>query len=398
MLYTLSDIIEQLALHVKSRLMGSRHLSIGLFDGDMASILFLYYYSKINSQYRIVADSALDVLIDSFNNGSVISTYCSGITGCVLALDKLHKNGFIDDISSELKGIDKYIEISMNSMFSRNNHDFLHGFIGLGFYWIMRYSTNKYASVKQLSYIVEFLNQTREINDGIIKWQNFMSPHNKRYNISISHGCASTIILLCQIMNIPELNQKYGNIIMNMIDGAIKYVLSNRVDINKYGCWFASTSLECENPQKSRLAWCYGDLGIAVMLYRAGSICKDNFLIELSYQILEFSTKRKNLRQNFVYDASICHGAAGIGLIFREMSKIYKSDILAETANYWRDVVLHWYVKENVGCSYRFYDVIFKQYKEKDGLLEGTAGVALYLLNELEYTNVSDYLLITGNF
>ena len=223
-----------------------------------------------------------------------------------------------------------------------------------------------------------------------------MSKWRKQYNISLSHGCSSTIILLCRMLEIPELRHHYGSLIEMLISGSVNYILCNRLDEDRYGCWFASASLECEQPHHSRLGWCYGDLGVSIALFYAGQALNDENLISISREVLEYSGQyRRNLEQNYVKDACLCHGAAGIGLIYRIMSQIFSSQILVNSADYWRDIVLQQVVDGEAGLSFSFYDVTSRSYQEKSNLLEGTVGVAMYLLNEIVGSKLPQLLLIT---
>ena len=131
-------------------------------------------------------------------------------------------------------------------------------------------------------------------------------------------------------------------------------------------------------------------------MYYAGQALNDDNLEGLSREVLEYAGMyRRNLEQNYVNDACLCHGAAGIGLIFREMSQIFHSPILKNSADYWRHTVLNQVIEKRDGFSYSFYDVKSRSYQDKTSLLEGTVGVAMYLLNEIIGSSLPQLLLIT---
>lgn len=391
--YILADIAQR----ERHRLDNSHELSISLLAGDLGSVLYLYEYSRLDSDYRRISDHYLDKLLSNLRNGSPVQTYCNGIAGLVVGLYALKDQAFIDDFSPLLGEIDEYLESSLDVMLRYNNHDFLHGFIGLGFYWIKRYQSSGQIAISPLVKIIEHLQAKRIKHDGnCIKWPIPESRLSKKYNISLSHGYSSTIILLCRMLEIPELRHSYGHEIEMLISGAVNFILCNRLDKDRFGCWFASSSLECEQAHRSRLAWCYGDLGVSIALYYAGQALNDETLVGLSCEVLEYAGMyRRNLEQNYVNDACLCHGAAGIGLIFREMSQIIPSQILANSADYWRRIVINQVIEKRDGFSYSFYDAKSRSYQDKTSLLEGTVGVALYLLNEIIGSSLPQLLLIT---
>lgn len=393
----IENILADIAQHERNRLGNSHELSISLLAGDLGSVLYLYEFSRLDSDYQRISDHYLDKLLSNLRNGYPVQTYCNGIAGLIVGLYALKDQAFIGDFSPLLREIDEYLDLSLNVMLQYNNHDFLHGFIGLGFYWIKRYQSSGQIAIPPLVKIIEHLQAKRVEHDGnCIKWTIPESRLSKKYNISLSHGYSSTIILLCRMLEIPELRDGYGNEIEILISGAVNYILSNRLDKDRYGCWFASTSLECEQAHRSRLAWCYGDLGVSIALYYAGQALNDNNLEGLSREVLEYAGMyRRNLEQNYVNDACLCHGAAGIGLIFREMSQIFHSPILKNSADYWRHTVLNQVIEKRDGFSYSFYDVKSRSYQDKTSLLEGTVGVAMYLLNEIIGSSLPQLLLIT---
>lgn len=392
----IDNILSDIACRELQRLEHASDLSIGLLAGDLGSVIYLYEYSRINTYYQSFGDKMLDKLLSNLQFNATVKTYCNGVAGMVIGLYALKENGFIDDFSPLLGDIDYYIESSLDVMLQYNNHDFLHGFIGLGFYWIKRYQSSGHIAIRPLVKIIEHLKVGAEHDGNCIKWPIPESRLSKKYNISLSHGYSSTIILLCRMLEIPELRHSYGHEIEMLISGAVNYILCNRLDKERFGCWFASSSLECEQAHRSRLAWCYGDLGVSIALYYAGQALNDDNLAGLSCEVLEYAGMyRRNLEQNYVNDACLCHGAAGIGLIFREMSQIFSSQILANTADYWRRIVLNQVIEKRDGFSYSFYDVKSRSYQDKTSLLEGTVGVAMYLLNEIIGSSLPQLLLIT---
>ena len=174
-----------------------------------------------------------------------------------------------------------------------------------------------------------------------------------------------------------------------MLNGAVRYLMSNRVDSKSLGCWFASTSLECDEMlHRSRLAWCYGDLGIATALIEAGNTLGNLELVEFGKQVLLYSSIRRDTRANYVHDSSVCHGSAGIAQIFRTHGIHLNSPELIDAAMYWEADILNRVVKDDDGKhTLLYYDPEEGGYVKRGGILNGPSGAGLYLLGEDAHLN-----------
>ena len=60
---TISKVLECLSRHERERLENSRHLSVGLLAGDMASVTFLYEYSRFDPRENSVLLNSCDMIV-----------------------------------------------------------------------------------------------------------------------------------------------------------------------------------------------------------------------------------------------------------------------------------------------------------------------------------------------
>ena len=80
---------------------------------------------------------------------------------------------------------------------------------------------------------------------------------------------------------------------------------------------------------------CYGDLGIAISLYYASKALEDINMENSSLEIFCHAALRRNLQDNHIVDAGICHGTRYLH-IFEDVYKSWLS-LFTETADYWLD-------------------------------------------------------------
>lgn len=382
-------ILQDSAANISIRLNNRKQLNYSLLGGDLGDIIFLYHYSRIDAHYESIADGLLEKMLQSLSMQPRIATYCNGLAGLGVGLLTLQQDGVISGVDSALGSIDPVISLSLASFVEDNNIDFLHGLIGIGFYLLERNNSSKEYSVSNLSKIVDYLDKSKISDGAIVKWRYNEKKLSKPFNISLSHGVSSIVVFLCRLIKSGAFSENYNLKIKQMLQGAVQYLLSNRVDVDRLGCCFASSSIECDDyPHRSRLAWCYGDLGVATALLEAGNTLHDSSVRDIAIQVLLYSAKRRDIKANYVNDFCVCHGSVGIAQTFRSQGIALGLRDLLDAANYWENDTLSRVVMDGQGrYTLLYYDPENGGYRESCGILDGISGAGLYLLGEQTHLN-----------
>jgi lantibiotic modifying enzyme len=129
---------------------------------------------------------------------------------------------------------------------------------------------------------------------------------------------------------------------------------------------------------ESRLAWCYGDLGIGQVLHKAGILLNDRELTELALDSLVRSCKRKDIILENIVDACMCHGPLGICHIYNRMYQKTDMPIFKDIAIYWLNEALKMGKESKHFAGFHF--VHSGEYIANFSLLTGISGVGLSLL------------------
>lgn len=387
-------ILQDFAANISIRLNNRKQLNYSLLGGDLGDIIFLYHYSRIDAHYESIADGLLEKMLQSLSMQPRIATYCNGLAGLGVGLLTLQQDEVISGVDSALGSIDPVISLSLESFVEDNNIDFLHGLIGIGFYLLERSKSSKEYSVSNLRKIVDYLDRTKITDGAIVKWRYNAKKLSKPFNISLSHGVSSIVVFLCRLLKSGILSENYNSAIKRMLEGSVHYILSNRVDVDSLGCWFTSTSKECDDyPHRSRLAWCYGDLGVATALLEAGDTLNESSIRDVAIQVLLYSARRRDIKANYVNDFCVCHGSVGIAQVFRSHGIALEHEELLDAADYWEKDTLSRVVKDGQGRNtLLYYDPENGGYRESGGILDGAAGAGLYLLGE--HTHLNKLLLL----
>lgn len=351
--------------------------AFGLYTGDFGILLFLFYYSKLFNDKRIT--SLIDAYL-KYSWGKLISnlnshTFCDGLSGILYLFEFLRENEFIDiNLCDVEMHLENYLIREMKKDIQNQHYDFMYGALGTGLYFLKK---NKEQPVLEL---VDYLYDTadKDVANEIFQWKSIIDIKTKQigYNIALSHGISSIIIFLSRIIKYGMASDK----VSEMLHGAINFTLSQEIDFYTWGSYFPSMSKE--KTGKSRMGWCYGDLGIAYSLWYAGNMMDKKDWIEKGMNILIDSTKRNSLTDNLVYDAGICHGSSGIAMIFRKMYLNTCMDIFLQASDYWVNKTIAFSNSEDGLAGYRSHTT--DGYLNHDfSLLTGVPGVGLMLISYL---------------
>lgn len=368
----------------------------GLLAGLSGIALFKFYYGKFtdNPIHNEIGTQILVKCLDIINNGFNLSTYCGGLAGIGWAFDHLQQYGFIEnDNDNLLSDLDIHLKKIMISDIADRKYDFLHNALGYGYYFLNRYQNTKREDLRQRykSYLLELIEHLDAIavkNNNTYKWLSFFDNPQKteQFNLSLSHGMSSIINFSSKLYR----HDDFKGHIEPIITGAIRFVLSLKNQTAKGKSIFpdkVANRKPLDYP--SRMAWCYGDLGVAVSLWSAYKALKNDELGTIAIEVLKKSSFRRSTEETMVMDAGICHGSFGIAQIYNRMfhetlKNWNKSEnVFNETAEFWIHDGLNRAIpsKDYAG---------FREYKSEQGfiqgshnILTGTSGIGLSLMSYL---------------
>lgn len=394
-----SDVINKI-IEIKDKIIERRigQDDDGLFTGEIGILLFLSYYNKYfnDDSVYVQIDMRLDHCINKLATGFYYPTYCSGVSGMLLSLDYMNKNNFIElEFDQANRIYRKMIAQSMLMMIKKGNYDFLHGAIGMAIFLLKCGGKEEEQNLSELLILLENIGIQK---NETIKWEceNDLKK-TISFNISMSHGMASIAIFLSLMI---ELNIEKEKSLL-LLNKTINYILQQEIDPQKYGSCFPTTSLESEYPNvhKSRLAWCYGDLGVAISLWRAGCSTNNEKWKTKALDTFNFASTRRNMEENSVIDGQLCHGTSGIAQVFRRMYFETGNYNYMGTSNYWIKKTLEIATWEDGFAGYKFLTGYPDSSWNGDcSFLEGIAGIGLALIASIgdsEYSVWDEFLLLS---
>ncbi|MCP4213704.1 MAG: lanthionine synthetase C family protein [bacterium] len=364
--------------------------NIGLLTGLPGVAVYLSYYNsylhiaapvgKETGKYLEKAQAVLDRVFEIINSGEVKHTFCSGLAGTGWAVAHLMRHDFIQGDADELLDpLDDFLYQTMLKDMSLNYYDYLHGALGYGLYFLERRN-----SKKTRNYLIRLVDELDRLSlkdaDGGLKWQVPMNLETGAMgcNLGMSHGMASIIAVLAKLLEAGIHTKK----VSHLLSGAMKYILGRVRDasVTKNISCFPSWVSEEKPSLESRLAWCYGDLGIGMALWQASRIAENKEWEEKALAVLLHTTGRQDYEAEGVGDPGFCHGAAGLAHCYNRMYHYTGIETFKKSALYWFRRVLEMATFEDGLAGYKAWHSQTGWQKEA-GILEGIAGIGLALIS-----------------
>ena len=200
------------------------------------------------------------------------------------------------------------------------DYDLIVGLVGLGVYALERLP--RPAARKCLESVIDRLDEMADRRPDGITWftrPEQMSPLTREqfphgyFNLGVAHGTPGVIALLGAVCAVDVAAGKARA----LLDGAVAWLLAQEL-IDDPLSRFPSTIVQGAKPSRSRLAWCYGDLGIAAALLSAARSVGDTAWESEAIKTARIAARRPP-DQTGVVDAGLCHGAVGNAHFFNRM-------------------------------------------------------------------------------
>jgi len=361
---------------------GKQVIRASVAHGFAGWSLFFAYYGD-----RARARELLERAIVDASESAMAPPLFEGLAGVAWTAAHLQRLGIVQD---DLIGddIDEYFLAHLHDTTRWQNPELVNGAAGIGLYALEHWPHGRSAEI--LAATLETI-ESAAIRDGeLISWfvpPEQMSERNRRkgtagwWDLGIAHGITGIALFLLSAMKRAPRPERLAD----LVHGAVRFIKKHELgeDAPSRFPAFVIPAFEPQTP--SRLAWCYGDLCVALLFCRAGAQLGDPFLLDRGRSIARSSTLRQS--DAGVVDASLCHGAVGVAHMFGRLAS-FDDGLLAAKAR-WLKRALDLRSSNGVAgftYSYDFVDFdgsIEHNWIDNPGLLLGAAGIGLGLVSAL---------------
>jgi hypothetical protein len=262
-------------------------------------------------------------------------------------------------------------------------YDLTEGLTGFGVYALER-SPRRWGE-ECLRSAVARLAETAEVRTEGVAWRTLpegMAPELREqfpegsFNLGVAHGVPGAISVLARawVAGVEEARP--------LLDRAVAWLLAQKLPSGAGAIFPTCVAPRPAGPTKtSRVAWCYGDLGIACALLSAARAVGEAVWQREAHEIGRATTARSPESEDPA-DACLCHGAAGNSHLFNRLYQASGDRIFADAARTW----LRWALEmRRPGARFGGFQCWAdgpqgEDWYDDPGFLMGAAGIGLALL------------------
>jgi lantibiotic modifying enzyme len=388
-LLALDELVEALAgLPIETD--GPCDLARGLAGRGLA---LAYLAQSARYQHvRAAAMACMDGAITGLAQGVHSPSLFAGVAGVAWAAQHLLAAfpALAEDGGGE-DAIDAFLLDCLDQQPWRGDYDLVSGLVGIGLYaWD---ALPRRSAAELLTRTIHHLEHlARSMDQGVAwhtapsllpEWQRQRDPQGY-FNLGVAHGNPAVINLLAR----AAASGIQPRTCQHLAREGSRWLASTRFPAEAPSC-FGSLVGGDGNPDQARggrIAWCYGDLGIAITQLGAARWLRDGDM-ETEALGVAHVVAQKAAAGCHANDAGFCHGAAGNGHLFNRLYQATGDPAFLAAARAWlRTALDQRRPGEGIGGYQAWLRPDHPQgpWMDEPGLLEGSAGIALALLSATE--------------
>lgn len=371
----------------------------GVYDSKIGLAMFLADYT-LHTQDHQFEDVIYQCVTDCLENiGLEPRLSLSGIAGIGWGLNYLVNRGVFEneEVAPYLHRLASVVTESLNMPNEAVQYDLMHGFIGKILFLIAQYHnglTSKADLQAAVRTSLQYLQATATKDATGVAWK-YALRDDIDYSVGLSHGQPSILMYLCELLYLNILSTDEHQQISEWIEGIMQWLLDKREVNDQQKTVYPQTTSIGEAPAcYNRLAWCYGDFGVAIAFLNAGKVLNNeayttegkHLLWQTTQVSLAESGVKTNAEQPSQVDMGICHGVAGVAHMFHRFAQVYPEPAIVQSKNRWFDLMLKSAKIDQVYVGWKVPVASGEGPKSEwlsdEGLLLGAIGMGMVLLHD----------------
>jgi len=360
--------------------------------GGAAGQALFHAYLALDGDDERQAEHAVDLLesaTEALASTVMVPGLYAGFSGVAWTVEHLQGRLFAADPDEDPNGeIDEALLAFLSAAAEPDEYDLISGLTGIGVY--ARERLPRPPAAAMLEKVVDRLAAQAETGpegttwftdpSRLPDWQREFHPHGL-YNLGVAHGMPAVIALLGIVCGSGAGGEAAGRA-RALLAGAVPWLLAHRLAPGSGSCFGSSFYPGADSPP-SRLAWCYGDPGIAAALLLAargtGEPAWENEALAVAHAAAARPESTSGVR-----DQGVCHGSAGLAHLYNRLWQATGEEAFEIAARFWIERTLDGRVPGEGIAGFRTWRAGTRGsggfWEAEPGFLEGATGIGLALL------------------
>lgn len=387
LIHQIADAIRDPRAHIPAEDPTRSHYSLA--SGAAGIVLFHSYLhlAEPGEGHDRCAESILSEAVDALETISMGPGLYAGFSGIAWTVAHLAGRILPPADADAFESIDAALEDHLTTKSSwSSDYDLVEGLVGFGVYALERLPDPR--ALRVLEKTIEHLERiARTTPEGITWWTapTLLHPSQRKfapdgyYNLGLAHGVPGAIVLLSWAAAAGVLRERC----LGILSEAVRWLLSKRLPLGSASCFAPWEAVGGSSVQPARMAWCYGDPGVATALVSAARNLESAGEPTPSWihEVLEIARDSavRSLEDSMVADTPLCHGSVGLVHLYSRLFNTTGDPTFADAAKRWFDHTLE-NRHPDIGIA-GFASSEPDGWKSRPGFLGGAAGAGLALLS-----------------
>lgn len=310
-----------------SRWLGAAPTELALFFAYLAA-------ATTNDAHARTAEAFLETAAAHLDREELLHLF-GGLAGVGWVLQHLQRPP-VDlgvDATDVLDPIDDIVLRQLAQTPWTSHYDLVGGLVGFGVYLLSRLPDPR--AEDGVRRVIAHLADLAEPLEGGLAWPTpprLLSPTDREaaprgfYNVGVAHGTPGIIGLLAQV----HARGLERHTTQRLLDGAVPWVLAQQLppgSATRLPRWVSPGVVA----GPSRVAWCYGDLGVALVVLNAARVVGRPAWEQAAITLGRGMAERA-LVTSITPDACLCHGWAGNAHLFARLHQASGAAIFRDAA------------------------------------------------------------------
>ncbi len=350
----------------------------GLLSGQSGILLFKAYHDLYTQSVNgnNIEKSILNIFSGVNTKGGL--SYSNGMCGVLWALNHLVDLELLDIDEDFFEETTSAIQDDLVVNSNTNNYDYLHGAFGQIHYLLGR---KQKFDRKIIDNVLKKYAETSETIDDKMCRKILLNFDTRKigYCLGLAHGVPGVILILVNYLKLFPNDILARDILLKNLN----FLISTKKD--KPDPYYFPTCIVEDYKDYGKLGWCYGDLGCALAIFKAGKLLHRNDLVEEAISLFMLLTTCKGTKEQYITDADFCHGTVGIAHFFNRMYNWTDINEFKIASEYWYSETMNLAKFTDGLAGFKHFNGLKKDFVCQQGFLEGVAGIGLSLMASISH-------------